>query len=183
MSTFFTRKGDDGYTGLLGVGRIPKEDLRLEAIGTVDEVTSMLGFARSVSQAPEIPAILLNIQRELYSLMSELAATVENSAKFHLITAEKTCWLEDRIEQISRLVSRPKDFILPGDSLPGAALDMARTTVRRAERRVAALTHEGIIGNEEILRYLNRLSSLCFLLELRENQYAGKDQPTLARSE
>lgn len=123
------------------------------------------------------------IQRDLYNLMSEIAATPENAARFRKITVQQVIWLEEWTDTISLQVSLPKDFILPGDSLPGASLAMARTIVRRAERRVAGLLHQAEIENPQLLRYLNRLSSLCFVLELQENQAAGKSLPTLAKKE
>jgi len=89
--------------------------------------------------------------------------------------------LEQQTDLISTQVSLPNQFILPGDSLPGGMLSLARTIVRRAERRVAKLIHAGELENLQLLRYLNRLSSLCFALELLENQAAGKSSPTLAK--
>ncbi len=178
MSAFFTRKGDDGYTSLLGKGRYPKEDERFEALGAVDELTSVLGFARSLCKAPEIAEILITVQSHLYLLMSELAAAEEQESKFRNISDDHVAWLEQTLEQVQQRVEIPKEFIIPGDSVSGAALDMSRTATRRAERRTAALFHKALVSND-VLRYLNRLSSLCFILELREYQFEGKDRPTL----
>jgi cob(I)alamin adenosyltransferase len=178
--TFYTRKGDDGYTGLLGEGRVPKNHPRPEAVGAVDEATSALGLARALCSAPQIAPLILEIQRHLYLLMTELAATPEQAEKFHSIDAGKVAWLEAQIDALSQLVTMPKEFILPGDSVGGAALDLARTVVRRAERRAAGLYHTGEITNAELLNYLNRLSSLCFVMELLENQQAGR-ATTLAK--
>jgi cob(I)alamin adenosyltransferase len=102
--------------------------------------------------------------------MAEVAATIENAANYRTITKESVQWLEEQIESLHKSVNIPDEFILPGDSTAGAALDLARTTVRRAERRVASLFQTGEIENAELVRYLNRLSSLCFILELLENQ-------------
>lgn len=107
-------------------------------------------------------------------LMAEVAATPDNVDKFHFITAERVAWLEEQTNALSKQVEMPKQFILPGDSLAGAALSMARTIIRRAERRVVELYDLGEIANSDPQRYLNRLSSLCFVLELLENQSAGK---------
>ncbi|MCC6147426.1 MAG: cob(I)yrinic acid a,c-diamide adenosyltransferase [Anaerolineaceae bacterium] len=181
MAEFFTRKGDDGYTGLLGKGRYPKEGGQLEALGAVDEITSVLGFARSLCKAPGVDVVLLEVQRHLYILMSELAATQENAAKFSAISDEHVEWLEAQLTKVQELIEIPKEFILPGDTISGAALDMARTVTRRAERRVAALFHAGQVS-QHVLRYLNRLSSLCYILELREYQFGGNEHPTLAHS-
>ena len=170
---FYTRKGDDGYTGLLGEGRVPKYHPRPEALGAVDEATSALGLARATCSAPPIAPLILAVQHDLYLLMAELAATAEQSEKFHSIDDDKVTWLEDQIESLGKLVSLPHEFIIPGDSAGSAALDLARTTTRRAERRVAELYHLKEIGNANLLNYLNRLSSLCFLLELLENQHTG----------
>jgi len=171
---FYTRNGDDGYTGLLGAGRVPKHHPRPEAVGAVDEASSALGLARVSCAAPQIGPLIINVQRDLYLLMAELAATPEEAGKFRAIDAQKVAWLEAQIDYLSPLVSLPKEFILPGDSGGGAALDQARTVVRRAERRVAELYHLQEISNANLLHYLNRLSSLCFVLELLENQQSGR---------
>ncbi len=181
MSSFYTRTGDDGYTGLLGEGRPPKYHPRIEAVGALDEATAAMGLARASSQADLSRSILLAAQRDLYGLMAEVAATPENAAAFRTITSTRVAWLESQTDEISRQVAMPKDFIVPGDSTAGAALAMARTIVRRAERRVAYLIHNAELENHELLHYLNRLSSLCFVLELLENQAGGKAAPTLAK--
>ena len=106
--------------------------------------------------------------------MSEVAATPENADKFKGIDADRVTWLEEQAEIVSNIVVMPKEFILPGDTPSGAALSLARAVVRRAERRVTELFTLKELENPELLRYLNRLSSLCFLLELLENQTAGR---------
>jgi cob(I)alamin adenosyltransferase len=183
MNRFYTQKGDDGFTGLLGEGRIPKYHPRIEAVGCLDEATAALGIARAACLDSHSSLLILSIQRDLYRLMAEISATPENSSRFRMINAANVDWLEEQTDQIGRIVPFPKDFILPGDSTAGAALSLARTVVRRAERRVAELLHSGLIENKELLRYLNRLSSLCFALELLENQASGKTQPTLAKED
>lgn len=181
MTSFYTRTGDEGYTGLLGEGRIPKYDARIEALGAVDESTAAFGLARSACQSPQIAPLLLAVQRDLYGLMAEVAATPENAAKFRSINADRVNWLEAQTDALSSAVTLPREFILPGDTPGGAALALARTVVRRAERRVAKLLLEKTLENGELLRYLNRLSSLAFALELLENQHAGRDT-TLAKT-
>ena len=181
MTKFYTQTGDDGYTGLLGEGRLAKHAPRIEAIGALDEATAALGMARAACQLPQTAELILTVQRDLYQLMAEVAATPENAARFRQISAERVAWLEEQTDAISARVPLPREFILPGDSLPGASLALARTIVRRAERRVAGLIHTGELENRQLLRYLNRLSSLCFILELQENQAAGNPSPTLAR--
>lgn len=178
--TFYTAKGDDGTTGLLGEGRVPKYHVRMEAIGTLDESTAALGLARAQCVDPHSGGILLEAQRDLYKLMAEIAATAENADKFHFIDAARVTWLENQTDLLSRLVEIPKEFILPGDSMAGAALSLARTVIRRAERRVVELFDQAEITNPDLQRYLNRLSSLCFVLELLENKAAGH-QTTLAK--
>ncbi len=181
MPSFFSRTGDDGYTGQLGEGRIPKYDLLMETLGTLDEATAAIGISRAQCRVPESKTYLILIQRQLYGLMAETAATPENIDRFHTIDQKSIDWIEQRIMKVEKTVEIPKEFIVPGDSLAGAALDLARTIVRRAERRIAELAHRGDISNPDLLRYLNRLSSLLFVLELRENQAAGIEKPTLAK--
>jgi cob(I)alamin adenosyltransferase len=180
---FYTGRGDDGSTGLLGEGRVSKDDLRVEAYGTVDEAGAALGIARSLCRSPEAAPVLIQVQRDLYGLMGELAATPENAARFRVIDAARVAWLEGQVDALSKIVSVPKEFIIPGDRVEGAFLDLARTVVRRAERRVVSLYQQGGFENTELLRYLNRLSSLCFLLEIRELQIAGDGSVTLAKSD
>lgn len=182
MSKFYTGLGDNGYTDLLGKGRVPKYHPRLEALGTLDEASAALGLARAACQSEHNAALILTIQRDLYNLMTEVAATPENAARFRTIDKDRVDWLEAQTEALSKLVEVPREFIVPGDSPGGAALALARAIVRRAERQVALLTHNQELENAELLRYLNRLSSLIFLLELLENQAAGKIKPTLAKA-
>jgi len=180
MSPFYTRNGDDGTTGLLGEGRVPKHHPRMEALGAIDEASAALGMARALCKATQIGAILLEVQRDLYQLMAEVAAAPEHAERFRSLNRGRLEWLESQADALSSLVHVPDEFILPGDTPSGAALALARTVVRRAERRVAGLTHSGEIENPLLLQYLNRLSSLCFALELLENQQTGRDS-TLAK--
>jgi cob(I)alamin adenosyltransferase len=179
--TFYTAKGDDGTTGLLGEGRVPKYHARMEAVGALDEASAALGLARAQCSAPHTAPILLEAQRDLYKLMAEVAATPENAPRFHFIDKARVQWLEKQADELSAIVEMPKQFILPGDTLGGAALSLARAVVRRAERRVVNLFDDEEVVNADLQRYLNRLSSLCFVLELLENQHAGK-KTTLAKS-
>jgi len=179
--TFYTAKGDDGTTGLLGEGRVPKYHVRMEAVGALDEASAALGLARAQCSAPQTSPILLEAQRDLYKLMAEVAATLENAKRFHFINEARVNWLEKQTDELSTVVEMPKEFILPGDTLGGAALSMARAIVRRAERCVVNLFDDEVVINPDLQRYLNRLSSLCFVLELLENQNAGK-KTSLAKS-
>jgi cob(I)alamin adenosyltransferase len=181
MTPFYTRTGDDGFTGLLGEGRVPKYHPRTEAVGTLDEATAALGVARANCQAMETASLLITVQRDLYKIMAEVSATPETADRFRAIGPEQVEWLETNTDTLSNQVKMPQEFILPGDSPAGALMALARTIVRRAERQIAQLLHSGDIENQDLLRYLNRLSSLCFALELLEDKAFGQTRPTLAK--
>jgi cob(I)alamin adenosyltransferase len=168
MSEIYTKTGDDGTSGLLGKGRFPKNHPRFDAIGDVDEANAAFGVARAHSKRKETKEIILSIQRDLYRLMSELASTPDNDERFQYINKDHTTWIEEQISKIGNYVTIPKEFIVPGDTQAGSYLDLARTVVRRAERRICSLFQTGELKNIEILHYINRLSSLCYILELWE---------------
>jgi len=174
MSPIEGHSGDDGSTGLLGEGRLPKYHPRVETLGVLDEASAALGLARALCKGQGSAALLEYVQRDLYTIMAEVAATPENAEQFRMMDHQRLQWLEAQVDAISASTASPTEFILPGDSLPGAALALARTIVRRAERRAAELFDAGGIENKVLLQYLNRLSSLCFALELFENAQAGK---------
>lgn len=178
---FYTAKGDDGYTGLLGEGRVPKYDPRPEAYGTLDEATSAMGVARATIKSERNRAALLESQQHLYCIMAELASTPETAKTFKCLGAEEVEWLEAQTDALAAEVTLPREFIIPGDSLPGATLDVARTVVRRAERLVVKLYHDGLATNQQIVRYLNRLSSLLFVMARHEDALAGVKQITLVQ--
>ncbi len=182
MAPYFTGRGDDGYTGLLGEERVPKYDLRLETLGALDEVTAALGMARANCKLPTSRKLILHVQRDLYNLMAETAATPETAEKFHRIDARHVAWLEEQIEALGQAVAMPEDFIVPGDTWVGAVLDLGRVVARRAERRLAELIHRADLKNLQLLKYVNRLSTLLFFIELLESQAAGVDRPTLAKT-
>ncbi len=181
MRKFYTTKGDEGYTGLLGKERVPKYHPKIEAIGAMDEASAALGLARSLTSSPEIAALLLSMQLDLYKIMGEVAAGKENAERFHSIDGDKVAWLETQIEQIGHIVNMPDVFIVPGNTQAGAAIAMARTIVRRAERLTAILLHKEEIENRELYRYLNRASSLCFILELYEYSISGVTAQTISK--
>ena len=165
MAKVTTGTGDTGYTGLLGSERVAKYDPRPDTFGTVDEATSAPGVARAAAQDPKVKEIIYRIQNELYILMAELATTPENYEKMGFrMTAEHVQWLEQVEESLKQEVEIPNKFVIPGDTLDGAALDLARTIIRRAERMAVKLLHDGVIHNDELIRYLNRLSDLVFIL-------------------
>jgi cob(I)alamin adenosyltransferase len=173
MSSFYTKRGDSGKTGLLGKERVSKDDVRLEAIGTVDELSSVLGLVRCSSTLVDVKEMVMTVQRDLSGLMAELAADVETIDRFHTIDASRVEWLETQISMLEQTVSVPSYFILPGDSQAAAVLDLARTVTRRAERRVVHLIQSSPVTLDLILKYLNRLSSLFFILELYELKQSG----------
>lgn len=181
MTKHYTGKGDDGTTGLLGEGRLPKYDLRIEAIGSVDEASAALGVARGLVASPENRTRILRVQRELYQLMAEVASTPETADRFHAIDAEKVEGIEADIAELGQRVTLPHEFIIPGDTPGSAALDLARTIVRRAERRIVELFTRETLNKPDLLRYINRLSSLLFLMEIVESAGSDRDHPTLAK--
>ena len=165
MAKVTTGTGDTGYTGLLGDERVPKYDPRPDTFGTVDEATSALGLARAMANDANVKEIIYQVQQELYLLMGELATTPENYEKMGLrVSTEHVQRLEQVEERLKHEVEIPNKFIIPGDTPVGAALDLARTIIRRAERMAVKLLHDGVIQNGEVVRYLNRLSDLIFIL-------------------
>ena len=178
---YFTRRGDDGTTGFLGEGRIPKNSLRLETLGSIDEASAALGMARAVSTLPGMKELLLSIQRSLYHAMAEIAASPENVVKFRVINAESVTWLEDQIRLIDQKYPNPREFIVPGDTLDGAVLDQARTIVRRAERNLVDLYSKEKQTDSFLPQYFNRLSSLIFALEIEVYWLTNGGKFTLAK--
>lgn len=169
-----TRTGDDGYTGLLGRARVPKYHPQPETYGTVDEATSVLGLARALCRDPRAKEVVRQVQEDLYVMMAELAATPEARDRLpRRITAADVTRLEGWIEELKARVEIAPKFVIPGDSVAGAAFDVARTVIRRAERLAARLTHEGHLTNPEILRYLNRASDLAFVIARLEDAGAS----------
>ena len=169
-----TRTGDGGYTGLIGKERVPKWDPRPDTFGTLDEATSALGIARAVTENERVRELILSLQRELYLLMAELALSPEAYAESQFkITEEHVAALERTTESLKQDVEIGHVFVIPGETLPSAALDLARTVVRRGERLATRLHHDGVIANAEVLRYLNRLSDLLFVLARYEEAQAG----------
>lgn len=177
---FYTRRGDDGYTDLLGGPRVAKYDLRPEALGTLDESSAALGLARAHARREETRHALIHAQRDMYLLMADIATIAGRHADQPRLTAEHVAALEQIIADLDPHVSIPKEFVAPGDSVAGAALDVARTVVRRAERVLARLAHEGMLPASDGMIYLNRLSSLLFGLARFEDAAAGT-QPTISK--
>jgi cob(I)alamin adenosyltransferase len=183
VSKWYSARGDDGYTGVIGGGRVPKYDKRTEAFGTVDEASAALGLARALVQDGRLRALILEVQRDLHKLMADLATTPDAASAPIRLAAERLTWLDRTVEQQGSEITLPPEFIVPGDSRAGAALDLARAVVRRAERLVAQLTHAGGLRSDLPLVYLNRLSSLLFLMARAADRAEGVEQFTLARED
>lgn len=165
----YTRKGDDGTTGLLFGGRVAKHDPGPAAYGEVDEAVSALGLARAESErGSELHEILVRLQRELFVAGAELATGPENRTKLEpgvsRVTAEMVTALEPLIDEITDRFEPPREFVLPGENRLAAALDLARTVVRRAERAAVAAVDAGWLEGSEVVPYLNRLADLVYTL-------------------
>jgi cob(I)alamin adenosyltransferase len=168
-----TKHGDGGTTGLIGGRRVSKADLRVEAYGTIDELTSALGFARSICDDAEVRELTKNIQRELFTVSGSVAnpASSAAGAPTTYVTPEMVEALTAHVNRIERTEGILADWSVPGEHAAAAAYDVARTICRRAERCVVRLAEAGEETNEQVVPYLNRLSDLLWLcgrlLELR----------------
>jgi cob(I)alamin adenosyltransferase len=167
-----TKTGDDGTTGLLYGRRVSKNDPRVEACGTLDELNSAIGLARALAIEPSMAAKLMLIQKRLVEVMGEVGVLPEDRARyakdgFPLVTAEFTASLEVVIAEVESQGVSFKGWATPGATPGAAALDLARSVCRRAERRVFDLRAAGGLGNGEILVFLNRLSDLLWLFARR----------------
>jgi cob(I)alamin adenosyltransferase len=164
----YTKKGDDGTTGLLYGSRVSKADPATEAYGSVDEAVAALGLARALVQDDGLRERILRLQRELFVVGADLATNPAQRQKLKpgisLVTAGMTDELERMIDRSMEEHPIPEEFIVPGANPASAALDVARTLVRRAERRVVEMSDGGAAVSADALRYLNRLSDLLFCL-------------------
>jgi cob(I)alamin adenosyltransferase len=164
----YTARGDTGQTDLLGE-RVEKDDPRIDLIGELDETTSSIGLGRALAKVPGTNERLTTVQRDLYLIMAELAFTDATRPDAYQFAPERTVWLEAELELLSAEITLPREFVLPGETVASGALDVARTVVRRAERQAVHLQRTGVVANGEIVRYLNRLSSLLFMLARAED--------------
>ena len=188
MVKIYTRTGDDGETGLFGGGRVPKDDLRIEAYGCVDELNAVVGVARSElrseptrSDAPEwneLDGLLQAIQHDLFSIGAELATRDPVKHSTLLVGDARVRALETAIDRWESTLEPLTAFILPGGSVAAASLHVARTVCRRAERRTLSLSRTQPLADGSVaLVYLNRLSDLLFVLARVANRLAGVDEP------
>lgn len=169
----YTKTGDLGETGLIGGQRVSKDHMRVEAYGTVDELNSALGIARAqLKHDPFMDSLLTEIQNTLFDMGAEIASPPERAERFAVIDDEKVSTLESAIDTLEEELEPLKQFILPGGSEAAAFLHLARCICRRAERRVATLSTTAPL-NGALLRYLNRLSDLLFVMARAANHRAG----------
>jgi cob(I)alamin adenosyltransferase len=175
----YTRKGDDGTTGLWYGGRVPKFDGRPEAYGSVDEAAAALGACRAAAEPGELYDDILRFQRELFVAGAELATAPEAADRLEDGVSRVTQAMVDRLEaDIDRYMERvdlPPKFVIPGGTELSARLDVARSAVRRAERRVSVLSHAGELADPTVLTYLNRLSDALFAMA----RFADEPEPEL----
>jgi cob(I)alamin adenosyltransferase len=165
----YTRKGDDGTTGLLYGGRVGKDSSGPDAYGAIDEAVSMLGLARAEAErGSELDELLVRLQRELFVVGAELATEPANRTKLapgvSLTTEAMVTALEPVIDDITARYDAPSEFVLPGENRVAAALDVARTVVRRAERQAVAAARDGWLPDSQVVPYLNRLADLVYTL-------------------
>lgn len=179
-SAVATRKGDDGTTGLLfGGERIAKDDLRAEAYGTIDEAVAALGLARAQLGLKdrlgvlsvgfgELPGVILRLQRELFVAAAELATNPDAWERLEdgrtRVSADMVDGIEGLLREVEAHIAMPKEFVVPGETPTSAAIELARTIIRRAERRAVGLGHEGLIPGPYLLPYLNRFADLLWVL-------------------
>jgi cob(I)alamin adenosyltransferase len=168
----YTRTGDKGETGLFGAGRVPKDSLRIDAYGTIDELNSFMGAAITEVKEKDVKELLLKIQNELFLIGTDLATpNFEKDEKLNIkrLPADYHLNMEKEIDKYENELETLKNFILPGGSKSASFLHICRTICRRAERKVVALSKREKV-NKNIPVYLNRLSDLFFVLSRYENK-------------
>lgn len=178
LNKIYTKTGDDGTTGLVRGPRRFKYDLRIACFGAVDEANAAIGVARlSTTSMPKVDAVLAHIQNDLFDLGSDLATPGTDPAGTTSlrITPAQSAWLEQMIDVYNEALAPLNSFVLPGGSPLAAALHVARTVVRRAEREVVQLVHNEPGTSGQIVVYLNRLSDLLFVLARVANQQGKTD--------
>ena len=180
LTKLYTRKGDDGLTGLGGGQRVPKDSLRVQAYGAVDELNSLIGVARAVpgGLSPRLAEILPPIQNELFHLGADLSFVEADKARRPVpqIEARHVEKLEKWIDELNAVTGPLENFVLPGGAAGAAHLHVARAVCRRAEREALTLSRAEVIG-PFVLTYLNRLSDLLFAMARYENKQRGIAEP------
>ena len=178
LTKIYTRKGDEGKTSLGSRKRVYKDETRVQAFGTVDELNAVIGQALASGLSPRSTEILVPVQNQLFHLGSDLAFPQgeQNEVKVPRIEQRHIDSLEAIIDELNEIVGPLENFILPGGVAGSAALHVARTVCRRAERQVVALAQQESIGAYG-LAYLNRLSDALFVMARYENHQAGRDEP------
>jgi cob(I)alamin adenosyltransferase len=176
MAKIYTKTGDDGQTGLIGGERTWKDDARIEAYGTVDELNALLGVARSAGTAGQIGSLLERVQNELFVIGAQLATPgTADRKQSPSITSQHVAALEADIDRFDQRLAPLKEFVLPAGSPPAAHLHLARTVCRRAERRVISLARRESDPPDMglLVVYLNRLADLLFVLARAANADSG----------
>ena len=178
LTKIYTKVGDAGMTALGGGQRVPKDDLRVQAYGTVDELNSQIGVALAAGLCDRLDAELRRVQNELFDLGSDLCFVEEDKQKWPLPQVEQRHVekLERLIDEMQVVVGPLENFILPGGSVGAAHLHVARTVCRRAERETATLAREQGV-RPHVLGYLNRLSDTLFVMARYENHMQGVPEP------
>lgn len=174
MARIYTRTGDKGETGLFGSTRVPKDSIRVQAYGSVDELNSVLGLARSFLNDTELDLLLQELQNDLFIVGADLASTKSNDSATR-ITGERVSELERVIDNYQDQLRPLTAFILPGGGHAGAVLHFARSVARRAERKIVTLEKSERIS-DQLIPYLNRVSDLLFVLARVANNREQKDE-------
>jgi cob(I)alamin adenosyltransferase len=168
LTRIYTRLGDSGETHLGDMSRVPKTDPRIEAYGTVDELTAQVGLALAIDDLPEGYADWLRrVQNDLYDVGADISAPEDPERERLRVLPEQVTWLEERCDEVNATLQPLKSFVIPGGTRAAAQLHVCRTVCRRAERRAIAAGDE---LNPEVVRYLNRLSDLLFILSRGANR-------------
>lgn len=167
LSKIYTRTGDKGTTGLSDGSRVAKDSIRVEAIGDIDELNSVIGLVLTGLDEPEIRELLIQIQHHLFNVGGELSLP-----GYNLIQSDDVAWLENNLDRLNEHLEPLKDFILPGGTAAAAQCFLARAVCRRAERRMVTLRDKEPVA-DPLLQYVNRLSDLLFVVARHINRQQG----------
>lgn len=186
MVKIYTKRGDDGTTGLLYGGRVGKDDSRTDVYGTLDEAVAALGVGRAGGLSARVEEVVIRIQRAMFVAGAQLATAPEHQDRLQegvsRVTASMTAEVEADIDALTSEHPLPNEFILPGETPGSAGLDLARSIVRRAERAAVRMSRAGLVHEPEILRYLNRVSDLLFVLaRFEESEQGRRAEPSRRR--